>query len=146
MTEVIFGSYNFEIENTPEGNFIFDILRKKNVALTPEEWVRQNIVHYLIFTKKYSRKLIAVERGIEINGLNKRFDILAFNRIGKPYLMVECKAENIELTPKVLNQILVYNQSLSVRYLWITNGRQSFCYDTQNGLQLLPEIPNPQTD
>lgn len=146
MTEVIFGSYNFEIENTPEGNFIFDILRKKNVALTPEEWVRQNIVHYLIFTKKYSKKLIAVERGIEINGLNKRFDILAFNRIGKPYLIVECKAENIELTPKVLSQILVYNQSLSVRYLWITNGRQSFCYDTQNGLQLLPEIPDPQTD
>lgn len=144
MTEVIFGSYNFDIEATPEGNFIFDILRKKNVALTPEEWVRQNIVHYLIHTKNYSKNLLAVERGIEINGLAKRFDIVAFNRNGKPYLMVECKAENIELTQKVLNQILVYNQSLSVRYLWITNGSQNFCYDTQNSLKLLAEIPNPE--
>ncbi|HRN93566.1 MAG: type I restriction enzyme HsdR N-terminal domain-containing protein [Chitinophagales bacterium] len=146
MTEVIFGSYNFDIEATPDGNFIFDILRKKNVALTPEEWVRQNIVHYLISTKNYSKNLLAVERGIEINGLTKRFDIVAFNRNGKPFLMVECKAENIELSPKVLNQILVYNQSLSVRYLWITNGGQNFCYDTQNGLKLLAEIPNPEID
>lgn len=144
MTKVVFDSYDFKIENSTQGNFVFDFIRKKKVALTPEEWVRQHILHYLVYTKAYSKNLIAVERAIEVNGLLKRFDILVFDHTGKSFLMVECKAENIELSEQVLHQILIYNQSLAVPYLWITNGRQNFCYSTSNGLKLLEEIPLPK--
>lgn len=141
MTQVVFNSYNFQIEDTLQGRFIFDIVRKKKVLLTPEEWVRQHILHYLVFEKNYSKNLIAIERAIEVNGLTKRFDILVFDRAGKPYLMVECKAQHIELNEQTLNQILVYNQALSVPYLWISNGKQNFCYQATGNLKLLNEIP-----
>ena len=141
MTQVVFNSYNFQIEDTLQGRFVFDIIRKKKVLLTPEEWVRQHILHYLVFEKNYSKNLIAIERAIEVNGLTKRFDILVFDRAGKPYLMVECKAQHIELNEQTLNQILVYNQALFVPYLWISNGKQNFCYQATGTLQLLHEIP-----
>jgi hypothetical protein len=141
MTKVTFGNYKFSIEETAEGIWIFDIVRKKKVLLTPEEWVRQHVLHYLIFEKKYSAARIAVERAIVVNNLTKRFDTLTFDRYGKPYLMVECKAENVHLNEEKMHQILIYNQALSVKFLWITNGRQNFCFSTTDGFVLLNEIP-----
>lgn len=142
MTNVVFGSYNFLIENRLEGKTIFDFIRKKKVQLTPEEWVRQHVLNYLVFDKKYSKNLIAVERAIEVNGLMKRFDVLTFDRAGKPFMMVECKADYVALNEETLQQILIYNQALAVKYLWITNGSQNYCYQTLNNLRLLSEIPN----
>ena len=79
MTTVAFGSYDFKVEERDKKKFIFDIARKKWVILTPEEWVRQHILHYLIYDKKYPASLIAVERGIELNGTQKRFDLVVFS-------------------------------------------------------------------
>ena len=141
MTEVIFKKYNFRKKTKHGKEFIFDLVRKKFVALTPEEWVRQHILHFLVFDKGYPKSLIAVERGIDLNGLQKRFDIVVFDKIGKPKLMIECKASEEQLDEKVFAQIARYNLSLQVDYLWVTNGQQNFCCKLKDGIQLLSEIP-----
>ena len=141
MTEVIFKEYNFRIEDREGKKFIFDQVRKKFVALTPEEWVRQHILHYLIYDKNYSKSLIAVERGIELNGLQKRFDMVVFGNEGKPKMIIECKASSEKLDEKVFAQIARYNLSLQVDYLWVTNGEKNFCCKLKDGIQLLNEIP-----
>lgn len=142
MTKVVFGNYNFQIEkNRLGGKTIFDFIRKKRVPLTPEEWVRQHVLHYLVLDKNFSKNLIAVERTIEVNGLLKRFDVLTYDREGKPFLMVECKAENVPLNEETLKQILIYNQALAVKFLWITNGWENYCFQTSRNLKLLSEVP-----
>lgn len=141
MTEVIFSNYNFRTEERSGNRFIFDVVRKKMVALTPEEWVRQHILHYLITDKKIPKGLIAVERGIELNGLQKRFDVVVFNNQGKPKMLIECKAPEEKLNAKVFEQIACYNLSLHVDYLWVTNGENNFCSKLKNGIELLKEVP-----
>lgn len=141
MTEVQFSTYNFRTEERNGCRFIFDKVRKKMVALTPEEWVRQHILHYLITDKKIPKGLIAVERGIDLNGLKKRFDIVVFNNQGKPKMLIECKAPEEKLNEKVFEQIARYNLSLNVDYLWVTNGENNFCSKLKNGIELLKEIP-----
>src|SRR4051812_23969383 len=105
MTEVLFGQYNFRTEEREGKKFIFDDARKKFVLLTSEEWVRQHILHYLIHDKKFSRSLIAVERGIELNGLQKRFDVVVFDNKGQPKMIIECKGPEEKLDEKVFEQI-----------------------------------------
>ncbi|MFI5221992.1 MAG: type I restriction enzyme HsdR N-terminal domain-containing protein [Bacteroidia bacterium] len=109
------------VENT---NYIFDIIRKKFVVLTPEENVRQHLLWYLIHEKKYSASLIAVEKGLRLHGMKKRFDLLVFDRSGKPRLLAECKAPEVKLTQKVFEQIANYNRKFRVRALLVTNGIQ----------------------
>src|ERR1700742_4770526 len=118
MTEVVFSKYNFRVEDREGGRFIFDDARKKWVSLTPEEWVRQHVLHYLIQDKGYPKSLIAVERGIELNGLQKRFDLVVFDNKGQPNIIIECKAPEEKLNEKVFEQIARYNLSLRVNYLW----------------------------
>jgi hypothetical protein len=142
MTRVRFGEYNFRLEENGGRKYIFDIARKKLVALTPEEWVRQHILHYLIHDKKYALNHIAVERGLELNGLQKRFDIMVFGDSGKPAMIIECKGHEEVLNEKVFEQIARYNLALKVAYLWVTNGERNYCSSLKGGIRLLDEIPS----
>ena len=106
---------------------IFDILRKKYIVLTPEEWVRQHLIHYLIDYKGYPAALIAVEREIQLYGLRRRFDLVVFDREGQPWLLVECKAPDVNLSRRVFDQAFRYNITLGAPYLCVTNGIQHHC-------------------
>lgn len=106
---------------------VFDSLRKKFLILTPEEWVRQHIVHYLITYKQYPKSLFSLEKGLKYNQIQKRFDILVLDREGLPFLLVECKAPSIKLSQKTAEQIAVYNKTIGARFLAISNGMQHIC-------------------
>jgi len=123
---VTFGKYNFRIKKDGEQQLIFDIIRKRFVALTPEEWVRQHWIHYLIEEAKYPRSLIAVEMNIILNQLAKRCDLVVYDRDGKPFLIVECKSAGVKISQKVFDQIARYNLTLQVKYLIVSNGKQHF--------------------
>jgi hypothetical protein len=119
-----FPTYKFKTKREQDINYVFDIIRKKYVVLTPEEWVRQHIVHYLITEKKYPQSLIALERGLTVNGRKKRFDILVFNKNGQPHLLIECKSPEIEVNKAVFEQIAIYNSQFRASYLLLSNGLQ----------------------
>lgn len=97
------------------------------MVLTPEEWVRQHFVHYLIYQLKYPRSLFRIEGSLTYNRLQKRSDILIHDRVGKPWMLVECKSPTIKLTQKAFNQIAVYNMTIGAKYLAVTNGMVHFC-------------------
>lgn len=121
---------------------LFDPLRKKWIVLTPEEWVRQNFVQFLIQEKKYPSALVAVEKEIRLGELKKRFDILVYDTTHQPWMIVECKAAAIALTEEVLQQALRYNISVPVRYLLITNGHTCMGWSKEEGrLIALEEMP-----
>jgi hypothetical protein len=103
---------------------IFDRVRKKIIPLTPEEWVRQHCIDFLIEYFNVSPNLIAVERQIKINNRPKRFDIVAFNTNGKPQILIECKAPEVDISPKTLTQAGQYLTKIDSEYLWLTNGLQ----------------------
>ncbi|MBC7382517.1 MAG: type I restriction enzyme HsdR N-terminal domain-containing protein [Bacteroidia bacterium] len=117
-----FPEYYFQTKNEDGKKLIYDIIRKKFVSLTPEEWVRQHVLCFLVQTKKYSAALIAVEREIKYNKLSKRFDVLLFDKYGKPLILIECKAFDVALTTKTLTQIATYNMNFKVPYLFVSNG------------------------
>ncbi len=144
MTDVKFRDYHFRTEVRDGKKFIFDEVRRKFVLLTSEEWVRQHALHYLIHDKNFPKSLIAVERGIELNGLQKRFDVVVFSSSGKPKIIIECKASEEKLNQKVFEQIATYNLSLKVDYLWVTNGRYNFCCKLKSGIELLNTIPSKE--
>ncbi len=134
----------FKLKQEGERTHIFDSIRKKYVVLTPEEWVRQNFLQYLIQDKKYAASLIAVEAGLKYNQLQKRMDVLIYNTQGNPHLMVECKAPEVKITQAVFDQIARYNMVFKVKYLVVTNGLQHFCClmdYTKNSFQYLEGIP-----
>lgn len=108
---------------------IFDVLRRKYVLLTPEEWVRQHFVHFLVNTHRYPKSMMSIERGATYNSLQKRTDLCVFDQQGKPYLLVECKAAHISITQEVVRQVSVYNQVLQARYVAITNGLEHYCWE-----------------
>ena len=138
-------TYKFRIKSSENKHFIFDIIRKKYMVLTPEEWVRQHFIHYLIEVKKYPISLIAVEKKLTINKLTKRTDILVFNNKGLPNIIVECKAPSVKITQETFDQIARYNLKLDANYLITTNGLEHFyCkMDTKNEqyifLKTIPE-------
>ncbi len=110
--------------------WIFDVIRKKYLVLTPEEWVRQHFVHYLINHLNYPKSLFRVERSLTYNTLQKRSDIVVHNRMGKPWLLIECKAPDIKLTQKAFNQVAVYNMTIGAQYVGVTNGMVQYCFET----------------
>lgn len=123
---------------------VFDLLRKKFVALTPEEWVRQHFIHYLVFHKSYPLGLIAVEAPVIVNGLKQRADVVIYNRKGKPIMIIECKATTIKIDNAVFDQAARYNMPLMVNYLVVTNGLEHYCAQINNieaSYLLLKEIP-----
>ncbi len=123
---------------------IFDIIRKKYVALTPEEWVRQNFIHYLINERNYPASLIAVEMTLKVNTVTKRCDIALFDNTGNPIVIVECKATDVKINQKTFEQIANYNIKLRVDYLIVTNGIDHYCckidYES-NSFRFLKDIP-----
>lgn len=126
--------------------FVFDVIRKKYVVLTPEESVRQQFIEYLITEKKYSRALISVEKGLELNDLQKRTDIMIYNRTGKPVMIIECKAPSVKIDQKTLDQAAGYNMKHNVKFLVVTNGvkmlisRIDFEKKSFEFLKELPEV------
>ncbi len=126
MQKLNLPEFNFKIKNSENKMLIFDNLRKKYLVLTPEEWVRQHFVHYLISEKKYPISLIAIEKQLTLNTRKKRTDILVFNQIGTPELIVECKAPSVKITQDTFDQIARYNLKLNANYLIVTNGLTHF--------------------
>jgi hypothetical protein len=133
----------FRIKKEEGRELLFDRLRKKWVVLTPEEWVRQNFIRYLTETLAYPLSLIAVEKEFRLGELKKRFDILVYNNQHEPWMMVECKAMDIELNESVLQQLLRYHISLPVEYLVITNGKHCYGFRKSNGQLLEIEVLPP---
>jgi hypothetical protein len=137
--------YSLKLKKEGNKHFIFDNIRKKYLVLTPEEWVRQNFVEYLIQEKGYPKSLIAIEMGIEVKGRQKRCDIVLYNNTGKPQIIVECKAPSIKISQDTFDQIARYNMTLETDLLIVTNGLNHFacvmnhedqCYN------FLKEIPH----
>jgi hypothetical protein len=119
-------AYSFRITGKAGAELILDPIRKKYIKLTPEEWVRQNFVQYLIHEGKYPAGLIGIEVFFPFNNLKKRVDILIHNRSGEPVMIVECKAPDISLNDKVFDQIVTYNLGFKVPYLVVTNGMDHY--------------------
>ena len=142
MIAVQYPEPSFKTRQEQNGLAIFDELRKAWLKLTPEEWVRQNFVQYLLKEMQYPSSLIALERQLVLGELTKRFDILVYDRDYHPWMMVECKSMNIKLDSKVLDQVLRYNISIPVRFLVITNGHTCYAFDRSAGkLEELKVLP-----
>ena len=117
---------------------IFDTIRKKWLVLTPEEWVRQNIICFLLLQKSVPSSLISVEKEIKLGELKKRYDIVVYNRQTLPWMIIECKEMNVALSEKTMEQILRYHISIPAKYLIITNG--SYCFGFQKSQGRLIEM------
>lgn len=141
--ELSLPAYDYKVKKQNGAVFIFDDIRRKYVALTPEEWVRQHFIHYLITCRHYPAALIAVEKEIEMFGQKRRFDIVCFDRSSRPYLIVECKAPAVMLTQSVFDQVFGYNLIMAAPYVAVTNGIVHHCGQVCPDRQftLLTEIP-----
>lgn len=147
MQPLRFPSYQFRFKNSENKVAIFDEIRKKFIILTPEEWVRQHVVHHLIYDKEYPKSWINVEKLIKLNGLTKRYDVVVFNPDGSIFLLVECKAPDIKISQQTFDQIARYNLALKANYLMVTNGLEHyFCQmDFVNEkYHFLEDVPHPK--
>ncbi|GEP50627.1 restriction endonuclease subunit R [Flavobacterium noncentrifugens] len=147
MQKLNFSGYDFRFRNSDERISVFDEIRKKFVVLTPEEWVRQHVVQFLMQEKKYPKSLINVEKLLTINGLTKRYDVVVFNNDGSIFILVECKAPQIKISQMVFDQIARYNMTMQSEFLMVTNGlNHFFCQmDYQNEkYQFLRDLPDYQ--
>jgi len=122
VQDLDFPKFDYRVKSTENKLSIFDVIRKKFVALQPEEWVRQHCVHFLISEKNYPKSLINVEKEIHINGLKKRYDIVVFNSDGTIKIIVECKAPTITINQTTFDQIARYNLVTNAEFLMVTNG------------------------
>ncbi|MDN3686966.1 type I restriction enzyme HsdR N-terminal domain-containing protein [Cyclobacterium jeungdonense] len=121
-------SFDFRIRKEANGKpYIFDPLRRKFLLLTPEEWVRVHLVHYLTTYLNYPRSLISLERGLTYNSLSKRYDVLVRDRTGNAFFLIECKAPEVSLTQKTVEQVSIYNQKIQAAFLGISNGNRHIC-------------------
>ncbi|MCK5907272.1 MAG: type I restriction enzyme HsdR N-terminal domain-containing protein [Flavobacteriales bacterium] len=118
--------YNFKLKEEENKVFIFDSIRKKFLQLTPEEWVRQNFIQYLITEKKYPKSLFSIEKGIKVSNTTKRVDITIYNTDKQIEVLIECKAPEVKITQKAFDQIARYNLTLNAKYLVVTNGLNHF--------------------
>ena len=144
MQQLDFSSYTFRFKNSENKVSIFDEIRKKFIILTPEEWVRQHVVRFLLEEKKYPKSLINVEKVLKVNGLRKRYDVVVFNSDGSIAVLIECKAPQITIAQDTFDQIARYNMTMKAEYLMVTNGMNHyFCQmDFENEkYQFLSELP-----
>ena len=141
MQALIYPTYPFKLQQVQGKDQIFDPFRKAWIILTPEEWVRQNTLQYLVQTCNYPSSLIAVEKTIQLGSMNKRFDILVY-RAEKPWMIIECKEAKVRLNEKTMEQILQYQQVLTAQYLIISNGHETMGAKIESGkLQALQNFP-----
>ena len=147
MIQLNLPDYPIRLSGTQEHPSIFDILRRKYVALTPEEWVRQHFIHFLINQKNYPVTLLANEIKLQVGNKTLRADSVLYDRELRPRMIVEYKAPHIPITQKVFDQISTYNMLMHVDYLVVSNGLQHYCckmdYDNQKYL-FLEDIPDYQ--
>ena len=122
MIDLCFPNYEFRIKNRHNKKYIFDLIRKKFILLTHEEWVRQNCIMFLINQQKVPKVLINVEKKIKVNNLTKRYDIIVYKPNGSVFLLVECKSPKININQETFNQISIYNSEIIAEYLMLTNG------------------------
>ncbi len=138
-------AYAVKLKNHSQRTQIFDRIRKKFVALTPEEWVRQHVVNYLIEHKNFPASRIAIESSLKYNQLLRRPDIVYYDSDLKPTLIVECKATDVKISQTTFDQIARYNMPLRVNYLLVTNGIKHFCcrmeYEKEEVI-FLKELPD----
>ena len=148
MQPLNFDRYKFRFKNSENKTAIFDEIRKKFVILTPEEWVRQHVVHYLMVEKKYPKSLINVEKLLKINGMTRRYDVVVFNSDGSILILIECKAAHIKISQETFDQIARYNLTMQAAYLMITNGdNHYFCqmdYENQKYI-FMQDLPDHLT-
>lgn len=144
MQKLNFPDYTFRFKNSENKMAIFDSIRKKFIILTPEEWVRQHTVCYLLQEKQYPKSYINVEKLLKINSLNKRYDIVVYQPDGSFFLLVECKAPEVVITQNTFDQIARYNMVAKAKYMMVTNGiNHYFCQMDYNEEKyiFLPELP-----
>ena len=145
MQKLNFQLYNFRFKDNENKVSIFDEIRKKFIILTPEEWVRQHVVQFLLEEKKYPKSLINVEKVLKINGLRKRYDVVVFNSDGSIFILIECKAPEIKITQATFDQIARYNMTMNAQFLMVTNGlNHYFCqmdYENEK-YTFLENLPN----
>lgn len=144
MSELNFPNYAFKLRTGTTSREIFDVVRKKWIVLTPEEWVRQHVVRWLGEQKKYPVSLMAVEKQIKINGLQRRCDIICYDQQLTPLVIVECKAPEVKITQDVFDQAARYNLVVGAKYFLLTNGLQHYCCEMDSVKQewhFLKELP-----
>ncbi len=144
MQPLNFPAYAFRFKNSENKVAIFDEIRKKFVVLTPEEWVRQHVVRYLLEDRKFPKSLVNVEKMLTLNGLTKRYDVVVFNPNGSIRILVECKAPQVRISQDTFDQIARYNMTLKADFMMVTNGHNHyFCsMDIENSrYDFLQELP-----
>ena len=142
MQRIVYPSFPFKIKEENNAELIFDEVRKKWVRLTPEEWVRQNFIQYLLQVKNYPSSILAIEKEIKLGDLKKRCDIVVYKQ-DKPWMIIECKEQGVALSDAVIQQILRYNITLNVSILVITNGENTHAVlVNKNLMQALDVLPN----
>ena len=142
MQKLNLPEYQFQIKLSGQSKQIFDKLRGKYVALTPEEWVRQNFILFLSEEKKYPVGLFSVERGVKVNELNKRTDLVIYDREKKPWMLVEFKAHDVPVTQEVFYQAARYNLAHNVPYMVVSNGIEHYCCKmTATSFEFMDDLP-----
>lgn len=145
MQKLNFPLYSFRFKNSENKVSIFDEIRKKFIFLTPEEWIRQHVIQFLLKEKNYPKSYINVEKLIKVNDLSKRYDIIVYQPNGEIFLLVECKSADIKIDQKTFDQIARYNLTLNAKYLMVTNGlNHYFCqmdFEKEKYI-FLKELPN----
>ncbi len=143
MQALRFPSYPFHLQTKEQKNLIFDKLRKKFIPLTPEEWVRQHVIHLFVEDLHVPPHMVAIERGIVLGNLQKRFDLLVFEPGGKPWCLVECKAPEVAITENTLMQVFFYNKEVKASSVFVTNGLEHYWYNIVNGQPEKGSLPPP---
>ncbi|QCK16188.1 type I restriction enzyme HsdR N-terminal domain-containing protein [Mangrovivirga cuniculi] len=137
MIKLNLPGYNIKTKRESGKEFIWDIVRKKFLVLTPEEYVRQNFIRYLIHDLNYPASLINIEGGLKVNVRQKRSDALVY-RQGNPFMLIECKAPEVKITKEVFEQAAMYNKTIGAKYLMLTNGLNHFCFQVNADGQYQP--------
>ena len=144
MQKLQFPQPDLRVRNLNDVLQVWDVVRKKWVVLTPEEWVRQHLIHFLRDHRGWSESLMAVEKNLKYNGLNRRPDVVVYTSDMKPLLLAECKAPDVNINQAVLDQAVMYNRALGVAYVLVTNGLHTSCcfiQSEQTAIQWLNDIP-----
>lgn len=144
MEKLNLPEFEYKLHKTKGRLEIFDTIRKKFVVLTPEEWVRQHFVNFLVHHFKYPKSLIKLEGGLKYNTMRRRSDIVVYDRSAAPFMIVECKAASVAINQNVFNQAATYNKSLAAKYLVVTNGMVHYCCEINHhalSYRFLDELP-----